>query len=63
MYPIFRYSPRLKANCITEMSVAVKLACAVWNSAVTAKNRIAAAFITVAEILRKNMMYINSIAD
>ena len=55
----------MKANCITAMSVAVKLACAVtvWNSAVTARDRIAATFIMVAEILRKKMMYVNLIAD
>ena len=45
------------------MSVAVKAACAVWDSAVTARNRIAVAFIMVAEILREKMMYINSKAD
>ena len=45
------------------MSVAVKAACAVWNSAVTARNRIAATFIMVAEILQKKMMHINSVAD
>ena len=51
MYPVFRYSPRLKANCITAMSVAVKFAATtVWDSADTARNRIATAFIMLAEI-------------
>ena len=56
MYPVFRYSPRLKANCITAISVAVKLAAStVWDSADAARNRIATAFIMMAEVLRKRI--------
>ena len=56
MYPIFSYSPRLRANCMTAMSVAVKAACAVWDSAVTARIKIAAAFIMLGKNLRKRMV-------